>query len=609
MTRSRVALWLGLVCWLGWLAPPAGLAQQVEIQSERGPHYAGEAVRVVVTASGFEESPTPEIEAPQLAGQLELRQINPSVSSQIQIINGQIRQSRRVTFVFEFSYTPARAGDVVLPPFRVSQGGTARSTKLHRLRISELATSDDIAVELQLPDSPVYVGARLPLVVRFYLSESVQENLQSYVLRVPFFSPSPDFRFLDEEPAEGDTKVQIIRVGAPPLDLSGKVRRVKRAGKPSIEVTLRRTLIPLRAGSHEVPASGLIVDEGTRWRRDLFGRRTATRVRKLRAEGRAQRIAVENVPAEGRPESFAGAVGKGFSLEVAADRTVVQVGDPIALTLSLRGEGLETASLPRLDAKGLLPAKLFRVPGGDLSGVLDGDTKRFTATVRVLDDSVREIPPLEYAWFDPDTKTYQTTLSRPIALGVRSAEIIGAAQVQSQLAEQAGESVAGAQATEAQAVGPPARSFALSGADLAIERDPDLLLRGGRAGGAGGWLEAGLYGFSLVLVAFALADRRRRSVDPALVRQRALLAAQVAKIGQACSLPDAECAAEFSRALRRMRAEVPAAGGETLRGELDAFLGECDARSYAPPGQGAALDDVFRESGRELARRMAESAQ
>jgi hypothetical protein len=122
-------------------------------------------------------------------------------------------------------------------------------------------------------------------------------------------------------------------------------------------------------------------------------------------------------------------------------------------------------------------------------------------------------------------------------------------------------------------------------------------------------LEAGLYGISLALVALAVVDRRRRNVDPALLRRRALLADQVAKMRDACSLPDSECADEFSKALRRMLAEVPDASAGTLRGDIDAFLGECDARSYAPPGQGADLDDVFRDRGRELSRLLAESAQ
>ena len=68
--------------------------------------------------------------------------------------------------------------------------------------------------------------------------------------------------------------------------------------------------------------------------------------------------------------------------------------------------------------------------------------------------------------------------------------------------------------------------------------------------------------------------------------------------------PASEAAAEIARSMRALLAETP----NVRRPEIDALIGECDARSYAPPGQGAELDDVFRERGRELAGRIAEGA-
>ena len=237
------------------------------------------------------------------------------------------------------------------------------------------------------------------------------------------------------------------------------------------------------------------------------------------------------VPAAGRPESFAGAVGTGFSLDVAADRTVVQVGDPIALTLTLRGEGLETASLPPLDAEGLLPAQRFRVPDANLPGELGEGAKRFTAVVRVRADDVTEIPALAYSWFDPNTGRYETTRSRPVALAVRSAQVIGAADVESELPAES----APFQRQPA-AAGP---APALTGADLAIERDPGLLLRDTRARSGGAWLSGGLYAGSLLLVALAWVERRRLDVDPAHARRRQALAEQERIVREAADLEPA----------------------------------------------------------------------
>jgi hypothetical protein len=138
----------------------------------------------------------------------------------------------------------------------------------------------------------------------------------------------------------------------------------------------------------------------------------------------------------------------------------------------------------------------------------------------------------------------------------------------------------------------------LRGAHLAPARDAAALLRspGERWGGA--WLPVGVYGGSALVVALAAFERRRRAVDPAQARRRRLLEAERARIRAAAALPAREAAAELARALRRMQAELPHAGSA----ELDAFLGECDARSYAPPGPAPAAPDAdFARRGEALA--------
>ena len=79
-------------------------------------------------------------------------------------------------------------------------------------------------------------------------------------------------------------------------------------------------MVPLKPGSFDIEPASVNVDEGLRWQRDLFGRRTATQARKLRVDGKQLKITVLPVPMKGRPTSFAGAVGKGVVLEVSADR-------------------------------------------------------------------------------------------------------------------------------------------------------------------------------------------------------------------------------------------------------------------------------------------------
>jgi hypothetical protein len=297
-------------------------------------------------------------------------------------------------------------------------------------------------------------------------------------------------------------------------------------------------------------------------------------------------------------------VGSGFSLTVSANRTVVKVGEPIALEFELRGDGnLETAALPRLDSEGLLLASQFRVPDGEIAGRVEEGVKRFTAMVRVLSARVTEIPALEYAWFDPTTEQFEKTRSRPIALSVGAARVVDAADVQS--GERPPEESIALDAGASAAVAPRSGPLVLTGADLAIERDPALLVRPSSTSSRSPWLIAGLYAGSLLTVLLAQIDRRRRDLDPAVVERRRRVEAELRRIREASTLPPAEAAAELARALRALLAVIP----EGRRAEIDELVGECDARSYAPAADRdrAPLDPALHRRALELAVDLAEN--
>jgi hypothetical protein len=590
------------------LAAAGAAAQQVSLELPGGPHYVGDAIEIRVVAEGFEEQPVPVPEAPAPpVGSLAMLGVSPDVSSSITIVNGRVTRTKRVRFVYRYRYFATAPGSVALGPFRVSQGAVVRSSEAVRLTLRKPAESNRLRVRLGLRGETVYVGERVPVSLEFWLAQGLQENLIGYKLRVPLFDLSKSFRLLDVPEAAGDTDVEI-ETAEGTLRKKGTLRRQRRDGDDFLIVSVPLTLVPLAAGMHVLPPASLLAEEGTHWRRDFFGGRRATRARKWRALDRERKLTVKALPLERAPPGFAGAVGTGFNLEVSADRSVVQVGDPITLTFALRGEGnLETAALPPLDAEGLLPAAAFRVPEGDLAGALEGGEKRFSAVVRVLDERVREIPALAYSWFDPATGGFETTHSRPIALSVGRAEVIGAADVIAEAPADDGELLREPGGEVAREGTTPARDLAFTGADLAIERDPALLLRDARSGWGSAMLPGGLYAGAALLVGLALLDRRRRDVDPEVARRRKGVAEELRRIRHARGLPVGEAVAELARALRRMRALVPDAGSP----ELDSFLGECDARSYAPAGgrEDPQSDEPLHERALALGSRIAERVQ
>ena len=393
----------------------------------------------------------------------------------------------------------------------------------------------------------------------------------------------------------------VIPTPQGPVRLEGKLFGRGVRGRPGIEVVVTRTLVPLTGGTLEIDPASIVARRATRWQRDLFGQRIATAVAKLIARDAPRRMVVRPVPQAQRPESFAGAVGEGFTLEASADRTVVQVGEPITLDLVLRGEGaLEAASLPRLDAEGLLPADAFRVPDSEPTGQVDGDAKRFRVTVRVLDEQVREVPPLEYSWFDPERGAFETTRSRPIALSVRPGRKVGAADVISRKPAPLPGPARRSEPAEGEGAEAAPRdvAFDASGADLAIERDVSSLLGGG--GAVSGRLAAtACYGLGLAFAFAGFWRGRQSQLDPERERVRSELASEVARIRAAAGAggDGREAASELADALRRARALAP----EVPLEDFDPVLGEVDALAYAPPGAAAALPAALLERAVALA--------
>ena len=579
-------------------------AQTVRIQLAPAPHYAGEPIEIHVVVEGFEEDPAPSVAvASPTRGKLIAGGVRPSVSTSISIVNGQMRRSKEVTFTFVYQLQIDEPGPIEIGPFAVTQGDTIVRSRSLRLDLDVFPSSDQISVELEFPDTPLYVGERVPITLRFQLTGQLRENLHQYVLRVPFFALTETFQFLEAPGVAGATKVEI-QTSSGPLSMMGSAREERRNGEIYLVVEVRRIVVPLRAGSLEIPPATLDVEEGVRFRRDLFGGRRPTQIRKWRSTDRVRHLSVKPIPADRTPESFAGAVGSGFSLTVSADRTVVKVGEPIALHFELRGDGnLETAALPRLDAKGLLPPASFRVADGEIPGRLEGGVKRFTAMVRVLDLDVNEIPALEYSWFNPTTEQFQSTKSRPIALLVGDAQWIGAADVQS--GERAPKSPALDLEAGAARAASGSRPLVLTGADLAIERNSELLLRRASTRTRNRWMVAGLYAGSGLLILLAQLDRRRRNVDPAVVARRRRVEGELRRMRGASNLPASEAAAEIARAMRALLAEA----SDVRRPEIDALIGECDARSYAPAADRdrSLIDTAFHQRALELAQSLTES--
>ena len=411
---------------LAVLAVPAG-EQTLEVSVESREIYAGMPFTLVLSARGFEEQTPPA--APDLAidgCRVTYIGMTPSVSQQIQIVNGRRSEWRKVKFVYRWQVTAPSPGRYRVPALTLPQGSKSAASPAATFDVGDLEQTTDMVVRMRLPERPVWVGETFDGAIEWLLARDVE----SYELVVPLFE-------IDAVRVEGAAlggRTRSFRAGARVIDLPMQQDHLRENGIDYTRIRFPFRATVARAQSFDLDPASVVARLESAGDRGFFGFPSFGRARGalFRASGRRQQIVVRPLPESGRPHNFVNAVGGGFSIEVQASRTVVSVGDPIELTLGIRGDGdLEGLSLPPLLGEGGLPPTLFSVPAAAAVGSVDPQTrtKTFRVTARVLSAEVREIPPIAFAYFDPDGGEYITVSSRPVALSVAVGNVVDAGDV------------------------------------------------------------------------------------------------------------------------------------------------------------------------------------
>ena len=182
-------------------------------------------------------------------------------------------------------------------------------------------------------------------------------------------------------------------------------------------VTFERRFVLPRPGSVALSVPTLRFAVTTAFREDFVNGRTPTdrldcEVRATFA-GEPSPWSVRPLPTEGRPTSFAGAVGT-FTIAATSLATAVKVGQSFEVDVQIRGDG---------DLRALASPPL-RLPGFHTLGVLDrgGDGVRtFRCELQAETVDVSAVPPIELVTFDPLRARFEVVATSPLPLVVRPA--------------------------------------------------------------------------------------------------------------------------------------------------------------------------------------------
>jgi hypothetical protein len=428
-TFYRVPMEILMMIFVGFLLSPSYTwAQSLTASVDRNTVYQGEQVEYSVEIQGTVRAKNPQF--PDFDGFRVLS--GPNESSNFQLINGQMSSSIRYSWIL----IPLKVGSITIGPTTAQVGGQTTSSNPITMQILDrgtptpqggsggssgsrnigggssgggTGTAPDVMVKAEVSKSEVYANEPVNVVYKLYF----RKNLTKYeVSKLPstvgFWSedlPVPEQNRLPDQTIQGYRYGVVV------------IRKV--------------TLFPTNPGLLTVDPIEVSCD--IQEERQMTSRRSRSifddffndpffnplQVTTQSAFSNPIQLKVKPLPMEGRPESFAGEVGQ-FTMNVNLEPKEVKANEAVTLRVNIRGQGnIKLINEPKLNA----PPDVERYDPkisdhiDKNSGVVQGE-KTFEYLLIPRVPGQQKIPPIEFSYFDPVKKQYNTLRSEPMELKV-----------------------------------------------------------------------------------------------------------------------------------------------------------------------------------------------
>ncbi|HEY9186102.1 MAG TPA: BatD family protein [Salegentibacter sp.] len=264
---------------------------------------------------------------------------------------------------------------------------------------AEIAAAENLHLVAEVSKSDPYLNEAVTVVYKLYVSPNISVSDWHEVDSpnfTDFWSQNIDIRELRVE--NGDYK-----------------------GEPYRYVELRKSILyPQKTGELDIePLTLSISVDVPGERRDLFGRRLYKTINKT-VSSSTRKLNVKNLPNEGKPLDFTGAVGK-FSFNVKASKTELDASESLQATVEVKGNGnLNLFELPVLE----LPSSLEVYEperSENVSVSLRGQEGTITENYTIVPTQKGKYPikPVSFSYFDPKTESYHRLTSEEILIDVK----------------------------------------------------------------------------------------------------------------------------------------------------------------------------------------------
>ena len=390
----------------------------LEASVDRNQVTVGESINLTISLSG----PVRSIAKPDLPDLSDFDVYSSGTSSNISIVPGAISYQTDYTYVL----VPRKAGVFTIAPVKVQHKGqtfqtqpiaisvsnqsqpkqqqqTPSQSKPQRDYSSQPASTDDFFIE-QVVDNPnPYVGQQITLIFRFYQGENLYEQPN-----VKW--PSLNGFWVEDLPPN---RVYNKQVG----NRTYRVTEIRKALFPTVADKLR-----IEATVMTIPPQAFFDSFFGQDPFGFFNRRRTKRApseQVLRTKGVV--VTVKELPQSRKPDYYSGAVGS-YNFKLSLDKDTVEVDQPITLKAIISGTG-NIKKLPAIDIPELENFRLY--DSGSNENISKDNykvtgSKSFEWVLIPTAPGDYMLPELKFAYFDPWSKTYKSTVQTPGMVHVKS---------------------------------------------------------------------------------------------------------------------------------------------------------------------------------------------
>ena len=360
-----------------------------------------------------------------------------STSSSIQVVNGSVTRSTRISYTFAVQATREgtfRIGAASLTvdgnkvssePFEVkvlpddgssaASGGGANSSGQGQ---GQQSTSDpqvsgkDLFLRCIPSKKSVCVGEQVVLTYKLYTKVPVSSVSVS---KMPSYAGFWTKDISDNSGKLKQSSEYVNGIEYTTAEIQKVIIVPQRSGNLTIDPMTMECIAQIRTER----SSRRSMDPFEAFFNDPFFSNNITNVQK-ELSSQSLTIDVKSLPENGKPDSFAGAVGN-YKFTSSIDKEELSTNEAVTITFTVSGSGnIELLQMP----EPVFPPD-FEVYDPKITTNVDASSQGMTGTKKAEYLAIPRragsfsVQPVEFTFFNPSTGTYQTLLSEPYELSVR----------------------------------------------------------------------------------------------------------------------------------------------------------------------------------------------